>query len=207
MAEATQIIIAENWEFMKVVSVPESERTAGIGTTAILSVSPLPLFVNPSMDCGLTTAQIAAKDIPAGVKYEIIDKDKYDEYLNVGIGSTALLLTGAITSYDFDTKQCTYDLARAKKIAHRKRRNRRYNQFAPHDNVIAKAIPGTATDAAEASRVGIRATYNTMQTEIDACSTVDEIHAILQKYPRQDVPPEAVPSGYDTTEVGFNIPL
>ena len=88
MAEATQIIIAENWEFMKVVSVPESERTAGIGTTAILSVCPLPLFVNPSMDCGLTTAQIAAKDIPAGVKYEIIDKDKYDEYLNVGIGST-----------------------------------------------------------------------------------------------------------------------
>ena len=207
MAEATQIIIAENWEFMKVVSVPESERSAGIGTTAILSVSPLPLFVNPSMDCGLTTSQIAAKDIPAGVKYEIIDIDKYDEYLNVGIGSTAILLSGAITAYDFDTKQCTYDLDKAKRIAHRKRRNRRYNQFAPHDNVIAKAIPGTATDVAEASRAGIRATYNTMQTEIDACSTVDEVYAILQKYPRQDVPPEAVPSGYDITEVGFNIPL
>ena len=207
MAEATQIIIAENWEFMKVVTIPESERTAGIGTTAILSVSPLPLFVNPSMDCGLTTAQIAAKDIPSGVKYEIIDKDKYDEYLNVGIGSTAILLSGAITSYDFDTKQCTYDLDKAKRIAHRKRRNRRYNQFAPHDNVIAKAIPGTATDAAEASRVGIRSTYTTMQTEIDNASTVDEVYAILQKYPRQDVPPEAVPSGYDITEVGFNIPL
>ena len=207
MAQATQIIIAENWEFMKVVSVPEDQRTAGIGTTAIASVCPLPLFVNPSGDCGLTTAQIAAKDVPAGVKYEIIDKDKYDEYLYVGIGSTALTLTGAITSYDFDTKQCTYDLARAKKIAHRKRRNRRYNQFAPHDNVISKAIPGTATDAAEASRVGIRATYNTMQTEIDACSTVDEVYAILQKYPRQDVPIEALSSGYDTTEIGVNIPL
>ena len=207
MAEATQLIIAENWEFMKVVSIPESERTAGMGTTAILSVSPLPLFVNPSVDCGLTTAQIAEKDIPAGVKYEIIDIDKYDEYLNVGIGSTALLLTGAITSYDFDTKQCTYDLARAKKIAHRKRRNRRYNQFAPHDDVVSKAIPGTSTDAAEASRVGIRSTYAAMQTEIDACSTIDEIHAILQKYPRQNVPPEALPSGYDCTQVGPNIPL
>ena len=206
MAEATQIIIAENWEFMKVVSIPEDQRTAGIGTTAIASVCPLPLFVNPSMDCGLTTAQIAAQDIPSGVKYEIIDKDKYDEYLYVGIGSTALLLTGAITSYDFDTKQCTYDLARAKKIAHRKRRNRRYNQFAPHDAVVSTAIPGTA-DAAEASRVGIRSTYAAMQTEIDACSTVDEVYAILEKYPRQDVPPEAVPSGYDITEVGFNIPL
>jgi len=206
MAEATQIIIAENWEFMKVVSVPEDQRTAGIGTTAIVSVCPLPLFVNPSMDCGLTTAQIAAQDIPSGVKYEIIDKDKYDEYLYVGIGSTALLLTGAITSYDFDTKQCTYDLSRAKKIAHRKRRNRRYNQFAPHDAVVSTAIPGT-TDAAEASRVGIRSTYAAMQTEIDACSTVDEVYAILQKYPRQDVPREALSSGYDTTEIGANIPL
>ena len=206
MAEATQIIIAENWEYMKVVTVPESERTAGIGTTAILSVCPLPMVVNPSMDCGLTTAQIAAKDVPAGVKYEIIDKDKYDEYLNVGIGSTALTLTGAIISYDFDTKQCTYDLDRAKKIAHRKRRNRRYNQFAPHDAVVSTAIPGTA-DAAEASRVGIRSTYAAMQTEINACSTVDEVYAILQKYPRQDVPIEALPSGYDTTEIGLNIPL
>ena len=206
MAEATQIIIAENWEFMKVVSIPEDQRTAGIGTTAIASVCPLPLFVNPSMDCGLTTAQFAAQDIPSGVKYEIIDKDKYDEYLYVGIGSTALLLTGAITSYDFDTKQCTYDLARAKKIAHRKRRNRRYNQFAPHDAVVSTAIPGTA-DAAEASRVGIRSTYAAMQTEIDACSTVDEVYAILQKYPRQDVPREALSSGYDTTEIGANIPL
>ena len=206
MAEATQIIIAENWEYMKVVTVPESERTAGIGTTAILSVCPLPMVVNPSMDCGLTTAQIAAKDVPAGVKYEIIDKDKYDEYLSVGIGSTALTLTGAITSYDFDTKQCTYDLNRAKKIAHRKRRNRRYNQFAPHDAVVSTAIPGTA-DAAEASRVGIRSTYAAMQTEINACSTVDEVYAILEKYPRQDVPPEALPSGYDDTQVGLNIPL
>ena len=207
MAEATQIIIAENWEFMKVVTIPENERIVGMGTTAILSVCPLPLFVNPSVDCGLTTAQIAEQDVPAGVKYEIIDKDKYDEYLYVGIGSTALLLTGAITSYDFDTKQCTYDLVRAKKLAHRKRRNRRYNQFAPHDDVVSKAIPGTATDAAEASRVGIRSTYAAMQTEIDACSTIDEIHAILQKYPRQNVPPEALPSNYDCTQVGPNIPL
>ena len=200
MAEATQIIIAENWEFMKVVSIPEDQRTAGIGTTAIASVCPLPLFVNPSMDCGLTTAQIAAQDIPSGVKYEIIDKDKYDEYLNVGIGSTALLLTGAITSYDFDTKQCTYDLARAKKIAHRKRRNRRYNQFAPYDAVVSTAIPGTA-DAAEASRVGIRSTYATMQTEIDDASTIDEIYAILQKYPSRLIPKEALESGYERTRV------
>ena len=205
MAEPTQIIVAENWEYLQVVE--NDDRTTGVGSTAIASLCALPKWIVPNPDCGLTTAQIAAKDIPAGVKYEIIDIDKYDEYLNIGIGSTARLLSGAITAYDFDTKQCTYDLDKAKRIAHRKRRNRRYNQFAPHDDVVAKAIPGTATDAAEASRVGIRSTYAAMQTEIDACSTVDEVYAILEKYPRQDVPPEAVPSGYDNAEVGFNIPL
>ena len=82
------------------------------------------------------------------------------------------------------------DLAKAKKVAHRKRKNRRYSEFAPYDATIAKAIPGTA-DAAEVSRVGIRSTYATMQTEIDACSTADEIYAILQKYPSRPIPPEA----------------
>ena len=72
--------------------------------------------------------------------------------------------------------------------------------------MVSTAIPGTA-DAAEASRVGIRSTYAAMQTEINACSTVDELYAILEKYPRQDVPPEALLSGYDDTQVGLNIPL
>ena len=204
MAEPTQIIVAENWEYLQVVE--NDDRTTGVGSTAIASLCALPKWIVPNPDCGLTTAQIAAKDIPDGIKFEIIDIDKYNDYC-IGIGSTAMDLTGAVTAYNFDTKQCTYDLTKAKKLAHRKRRNRRYNQFAPHDNVISKAIPGTETDAAEASRVGIRATYNTMQTEIDACSTVDEVYAILQKYPRQDVPQEALQSGYDTTEIGANIPL
>ena len=107
------------------------------------------------------------------------------------------LLAAAITNYDFDTKVSTFDLDIAKKLAHRKRRNRRYSQFAPHDDVIAKAIPGSATDAAEASRVGIRSTYDSMQTEIDGASTIDEIYAILQKYPSVSSPDTAHYSGYD----------
>ena len=87
-------------------------------------------------------------------------------------------------------------MGKAKKLAHRKRRNRRYSEFAPHDDVVAKAIPGTATSAAEASRVGIRSTYTTMQTEIDDASTIDEIYAILQKYPSKPRPPEARPENY-----------
>ena len=40
-----------------------------------------------------------------------------------------------------------------------------------------------------------------MQTEIDDASTIDEIYAILQKYPSLLVPKEALDSGYDRTEV------
>ncbi len=197
MAEPTQIIIAENWEYLQVVE--NDDRTTGVGTTAIASLCALPKWIVPNTDCGLTTAQIAAKDIPEGVKFEIIDIDKYNDYC-IGIGSTAMELTGAITAYNFDTKQCTYDLTKAKKLAHRKRRNRRYSEFAPYDDIVSKGIPGT-TDAAEASRVGIRSTYTSMQSEIDACSTVDEIYAILQKYPKRAIPRQALESGYDRTPV------
>ena len=190
-----QVIICENYDYMKVVVDLHNDPTGA--TTCIATHCPLPLWITPDPNCGLTTAQIAAKDVPSGYKYEIIDVDKYEDYWRVGIGSTAFLLTDAITSYDFDTKQCTYDVAFAKKIAHRKRRNRRYSEFAPHDDTVAKAIPGT-TDAAEASRASIRTKYATMQTEIDACSTVDEIYAILQKYPSLPKPKEAKSSGYTT---------
>ena len=202
MAEAKQLIVAENWEYMKVV--PDTSDPTGV-STALASVTPFPIVITPNTDCGLTTSQIAAKDVPDGVKFEIIDADKLEEYIRVGIGSTAALLSGAIDSYDFDTKQCTYNLDRAKKMAHRKRRNRRYCEFAPKDDIVAKAIPGSATDDAEASRAATRTKYATMQTEIDACSTVDEVYAILQKYPTLERPPEARPSGFDTTMVGPNI--
>ena len=35
-----------------------------------------------------------------------------------------------------------------------------------------------------------------MQTEIDDASTIDEIYAILQKYPSKPRPPEARPENY-----------
>ena len=180
----TQIIIHEN-------------HKVGLGSTLGNTV-PLPRWIVPTENCGLTTAQIAEKNVPSGCKYEIIEAEDLENYQQVGIGSTAMLLHEAITAYDFDTKVSTFDLALAKKVAHRKRRNRRYSEFAPHDHTIKTAIPGTA-DAAEVSRVGIRSTYATMQTEIDACSTVDEIYAILQKHPSRPIPPEADLSQYDNS--------
>ena len=179
---------------MKVV--PDSTDPTGIGTT-VVSRYPLPIITYPNTNSGLTTSQIAAQDIPDGCKYEIIDANKVNEWIMAGVGSTAVMFSGAITKFDWDTGVSTYNMTKAKLIAHRKRRNRRYCEFAPQDAIIAKAIPGTDSDAAEAIRAALRTKYATMQTEIDNASTIDEIHAILQKYPKQQRPPEADPNGFE----------
>ena len=71
------------------------------------------------------------------------------------------------------------NLAAAKEIAHETRRAKREEEFKPHDDVIAKQIPGADADAAEASRATIRTKYATMQTEIDAASSTAEIKVAL----------------------------
>jgi hypothetical protein len=59
------------------------------------------------------------------------------------------------------------------------RRAARAAEFAPHDEVIAKRIPGTVEAEAEAARAVIRSKYAAMQTEIDAAATPDEIKTAL----------------------------
>ena len=195
MTKPKQIIVHENFLIHKVIP----NTVTGIGTTTA-SRCPLPKYIVPCVDyieqTGITTLGIASAYVPAGYKFELIDYDKFDEFNQVGIGSTAILFTDAIIAYDFDTKQSTYDLAFAKKMAHRKRRNRRYSEFAPHDDTVAKAIPGSDTDGAETSRAAVRTKYATMQTEIDNASTIGELYDILQKYPTAPRPPEALASGY-----------
>ena len=68
------------------------------------------------------------------------------------------------------------NITKAKTIAHDKRRQARSVEFAPLD--IKATIPSEAT-AAEIARVLIRAKYATMQTAIDAASTIDEIKALM----------------------------
>jgi len=64
------------------------------------------------------------------------------------------------------------DLVKAKEIAHDKRRTQRDELMKPHDDIIAKQIPGNDAVAAEAARVVIRDANATIQANIDAC--VDE---------------------------------
>jgi len=71
------------------------------------------------------------------------------------------------------------DITKAKVIAHDMRRAARTVEFAPHDEVIAKRIPGTAEADPEAARQAIRDKYAAVQIAIDAATTPDEIKAAL----------------------------
>ena len=66
----------------------------------------------------------------------------------------------------------TINITKAKAIAHDIRREARAKEFAPLD--IKATIPSEATQAEE-KRVIVRAKYATMQTAIDASTTVEEI--------------------------------
>jgi hypothetical protein len=59
------------------------------------------------------------------------------------------------------------------------RRSARAEEFAPHDEVIAKQIPGADAAAAEAARQAIRNKYVAIQDNIDSAKTPDEIKTAL----------------------------
>jgi hypothetical protein len=74
------------------------------------------------------------------------------------------------------------NINKAKIIAHDKRREARSAEFAPLD--IKATIPSEAATA-EAARQVIRDKYDSMQTAIDAASTVDQIKAAMPQGEQQ----------------------
>jgi hypothetical protein len=64
-------------------------------------------------------------------------------------------------------------------IAHEKRRAARAEEFKPYDEVIMKQIPGVDAQQAEAARQAIREKYATMQAQMDAAQTVDELKNLM----------------------------
>lgn len=74
----------------------------------------------------------------------------------------------------------TINLDKARSIAHAMRRAARAAEFAPHDEMIAKQMPGVDAKAAEAARQQIRDRYAAIQDAIDAASTPDEIKEALE---------------------------
>jgi len=73
----------------------------------------------------------------------------------------------------------TVNIDKAKAISHGLRREARSKEFAPHDEVIAKQIPGADAAAAEAARQAIREKYADVQARIDAAGDAPSLKNIL----------------------------
>ena len=116
----------------------------------------------------LPIEEVAAKDVPEGVAYEIVEDDAIpsDRFFR-----DAWVANGAAVDVDLD---------QAKSIGHDIRRAARAEEFAPLDAVIAKQIPGTSATEAEVARQEIRDKYAAIQVEIDAAEDPDQIKAALQ---------------------------
>lgn len=123
-------------------------------------------IVIPAPGCGLSLEEIAAKDVPAGLAYEVVDASVIPSDRTF---RNAWERAGAAVSVS---------LPKAKGIAHDKRRAKRAAEFAPLD--IESTIPAKAAEA-EAARQAIRNKYAAIQTSIDACASVDALKAVIDQ--------------------------
>jgi hypothetical protein len=116
----------------------------------------------------LPIEEVAAKDVPEGVAYEIVTTDKIP---------SDRTFRGAWVMGDCCVE---HNLEKCKEISHDMRRAKRAEEFGPYDEVIAKQIPGNDAGKAEEARAAIRTKYDAMQTAIDAASTPEEIKVALE---------------------------
>ena len=116
----------------------------------------------------LPIEEVAAKDVPAGLAYEIVTADEVP---------SDRTFRGAWVMGDCCID---HDLDKCKAIGHDKRRAARAEEFAPYDEVIAKQIPGVDAIAAEASRQAIRDKYAAVQDAVNAAKTPDAIKVALE---------------------------
>ena len=111
--------------------------------------------------------ELAKKVVPSGKSYKIIKQSDIP---------TDRTFRGAWVQ-DGDTAK--EDVAKSKTIAHATRREKREAEFKPHDEIIAKQIPGKSASDAETARAAIRTKYATMQTNIDNATTTSKIKEAL----------------------------
>jgi hypothetical protein len=114
------------------------------------------------------SVELALKDVPEGVPYEIVDEADIpsDRYFR-----NAWVMGDCCVEHDLD---------KCKALGHDIRRAARAEEFAPYDEVIAKQIPGADATAAEEARQQIRDKYALIQDVIEGASTPDEIKTALE---------------------------
>ena len=114
------------------------------------------------------SVELALKDVPEGVPYEIVDEADIpsDRYFR-----NAWVMGDCCVEHDLD---------KCKEIGHDLRRQQRAEEFKPYDEVIMKQIPGADAIAAEEARQQIRDKYALIQDVIEGASTPDEIKTALE---------------------------
>lgn len=117
-----------------------------------------------------TIEQIADKDVPEGLEYNIVDESE--------IPTDRSFRNAWEYDASLSNKKVKVNINKAKEIAHIKRRSDRSEAFKPLD--IKATIPSEST-AAEASRQIIRDSDAQKQIDIDNAATPDEIKAIMDR--------------------------
>ena len=118
----------------------------------------------PAPDSGLTIEQIAAKDVPGGVFFDVVDTD------DIPTDRTFR------NAWRKQGRTIAEDLAASKPIAHEKRRVARDEEMRPLD--IRSTIPSQAT-AAEEARGALRTKYAQLQVAIDDAADVDALRGFV----------------------------
>tara|TARA_R100000008_G_scaffold51837_1_gene31255 strand:+ start:3121 stop:3531 length:411 start_codon:yes stop_codon:yes gene_type:complete len=111
--------------------------------------------------------ETAKKSVPSGTNYEVIEDDKIPTdrtFRNAWVKGSGVV---------------TEDVTKSKVLAHNIRREKRSEEFKPHDNIISLNIPGQDATAAETARAAIRTKYATMQTNIDNATDIAGIKTAL----------------------------
>ena len=113
------------------------------------------------------SVELALKDVPEGVSYEIVTTDDIPSDRTF---RNAWVIGDGCIEHHLD--QC-------RDIGHDIRRTMRAEEFQPFDEIIAKQIPGADAIAAEAARAQIRDKYAQVQLAIDTAADPDAIKTAL----------------------------
>jgi len=73
----------------------------------------------------------------------------------------------------------SFNIEKAKIIAHNIRRANREKEFEPLDYLIAKQLPNVEFEQIEAKRQEIRNKYEVIQNKIDSSKNLDDLNAAI----------------------------
>lgn len=108
--------------------------------------------------------------VPAGKAYEVVNVDDIPDDRTFR------------DAWHHDTspepQKIAVDVTKAKDIAHELRRAARTQEFAPLD--VKVTIPGEAAGA-ESQRQAVRDKYAAIQTEINGCTSCDQLKGIIER--------------------------